>query len=362
MCALAVLVSLATAAPARAANLFALVDTGELFVSEDDGASWAVRATLPVHDAVGLVAGASTADLTLASATGTIYTSIDAGTSWTATGSVAASDVVGLHMRPSGALLVLTRAGLLFGSPDAVSFDAVATLPASDLAGLSRRPGPIYALAESGTVFRSDDDGTTWSTTGTITATDAVDVVSLVDDVFAITSTGSVWSSTDGGASFDVVATLSQVHTSGFVRSAGDGHFYATTREGEIARSSDGLSWTWVGTTNQLDVVALATDDTIVGVTGESDPTVPLAIGHPTPNPVRARHASVSLDVASASGTLALVVVDVAGRLVHASSFVVAAGTTRLGTGVSDLAPGVYFLRATMGEATTSTRRFVVLP
>ena len=53
------LVGLGVGAPGHASTLFALVDTGELFASDDQGITWTVRSVLPVSDAVGLIAGSS---------------------------------------------------------------------------------------------------------------------------------------------------------------------------------------------------------------------------------------------------------------------------------------------------------------
>src|SRR5262245_21259217 len=90
--------------PAGAHSLYALVDTGELYVSADQGATWDVRSTLPVSDAVGLMAGTTSARLFLVSASGLVYRSLDAGVNWTAIGSVASDDVVDLGIRPDGTL------------------------------------------------------------------------------------------------------------------------------------------------------------------------------------------------------------------------------------------------------------------
>ena len=44
----------AAVSPGSASTMFALVDTGELFASDDDGITWTVEAALPVSDAVAL--------------------------------------------------------------------------------------------------------------------------------------------------------------------------------------------------------------------------------------------------------------------------------------------------------------------
>lgn len=345
-------------APATA-SVFGLVDTGELFVSNDEGETWTVRSALPVSDAIGLVAGVSSSDLYLASETGTIYTSTDAGLNWSATSAVTATDVVAIHIRPDGALMVLTRSGTVFGSPDAATFSVVSTITASNMVSLSRRPGPIYALAETGEVSRSDDDAASWTTVGAFTASDAVEVVSLAEDVYAITSTGDVWTSTDGGATWNAVSTLSQVHTSSLTRTIFGGVFYACTREGEVARSSDGVNWTWVGATGQLNVVALATDDAIVEVPATAPQVVPLRVSVARPNPLRSSR-RVGFDVETVSGgRLGLGVYDAVGRRVGHEVQSIESGATRILAETSGLAAGVYFVHITIGNESAS-QRFVI--
>lgn len=345
---------------ASAETLFGLVDTGELFASVDNGDTWTLHASLPIADAVGLVAGASSAELYLASRSGVIFQSSDAGLSWVASGAVDASDLVALHMRPDGELLVLTRSGVVVASPDATTFTTRAALTAPNLTGLSRRPGPLYALAETGDVFRSNDDGTTWELRGTAPVPDAVDVVSLLESVYLITRTGDVWTSTDGGGDWNAVGTLSQVHTVGFIRSVFGGTFYATTREGAIARSSDGVEWSWVGMTGQLNVVALATDEAIVGVPEAEASPASMMLGRPRPNPVGRAAGDVFLDVESPlGGRLEIGIFDVSGRRVAVSERVIEGGTSRVSVDVSHVAPGVYFIRTGLGEHAVS-RRIVV--
>ena len=71
---------------ALAATLFALTDTGELFVSTDGGETWSLRSALPVSDAAGLLAASEVGELFLASRTGMVHRSVDAGVTWNAVG------------------------------------------------------------------------------------------------------------------------------------------------------------------------------------------------------------------------------------------------------------------------------------
>ena len=112
----AVLVCLPGAA--HALTLFGLLDTGELYASADGGVNWAIRSTLPVRDAVALVAGATSSELLMASERGSFYRSTDAGNNWTAVGAIPASDVSAL-VGFQGRYLLLTASGSVYSSTDA---------------------------------------------------------------------------------------------------------------------------------------------------------------------------------------------------------------------------------------------------
>ena len=221
------------------ADLFALVDTGELFASEDGAASWEIRATLPVSDAVSLAAGETATDLHLATRAGVVYLSADAGASWAAAGVVAASDVVAMTLRTDGAVLCLTESGIVWESNDeGRTFAALSSIPASNWVSLSRSgSNTLYALTRTGEVARSVDGGSLWSYVGGVPSSDGVEIIAD-DDLWIVAESGTTYRSADDGVSWIAVGTLSQVHTSSLVR-ASSGAIYATTREGEVGRLDD---------------------------------------------------------------------------------------------------------------------------
>ena len=110
----ALLVIAAFTAPAHAATLFGLVNTGEIYASANGGATWTGRAVLPVRDAIALVAGVTSNDLLLATESGSVYRSTDAGTSWIAVGAVPANDVTAL-VASNGRSLLVARSGRASG-------------------------------------------------------------------------------------------------------------------------------------------------------------------------------------------------------------------------------------------------------
>src|SRR5262249_28383251 len=142
-------VILALAPPVHGAGLYALIDTGELYFSADDGVTWTARATLPARDAVGLAAGTSSNQLYLVTRSGSVYRgNIGARNPWTPAGAITASDVAGFTISALGSLVVLTSTGTVYSSADqGATFTAIASLAGSDWVSLARGPlGRLYAL------------------------------------------------------------------------------------------------------------------------------------------------------------------------------------------------------------------------
>jgi len=349
----------------QAVSIFALVDTGELYVSSDQGASWSVLSTLPVSDAAGLLAGTTSQRLFLASASGGVYRSLDGGMTWTAVGAIPASAVVDLAGRTDGGLLALTRSGTVYLSADqGVTFAALGALTASNCVSLTLGPsGDPYALTGTGEIAESTDDGATWTVVGTIPVSDAVSLRRMGSGLFALTDTGLTFESTDLGASWTPVGTASQVGMRGLTPVANQ--LLAVTREGLTARSADGSSWTWVGSVNQLEVVALANDvPQVTGVPSEPGTTTRLLLSPPRPNPLFAgRVMSVSLSL-PADDRVALQLFDARGRRVALrEAEPLAAGDDveiRWDPGIGT--SGVYFLRVLATDSgTTADARVVIL-
>lgn len=305
--------------PAQGAILFGLVDTGELFSSTDDGATWNIHATLPVRDAVGIRAGSSSSELYLVSRTGSVYRSDDGGTSWDAAGAITASDVIHLDVAPNGDVLVLTETGGVYLSDDAgATFTAQGAMTASNHAGFAAvSEDTLYALTQTGEVSKSEDGGASWVAVGTIPVSDAENIVELNSYLYVITGTGGIYRSGDDGATWTPVGTLSQVHMTGFTC---DGtNLFAATREGEVARSSDGVTWTWRGAINQLNVMALGTDTPAVSGVGDppGGPSL-FSLGQNYPNPFNTAHGSTLIPFNLQRGGRAMIrIYDASGRLVR---------------------------------------------
>jgi hypothetical protein len=352
----------AAAAPhARAATLYGLIDTGELFRSTDDGASWTPHATLPVRDATALSARLSTSDLFLASRSGGIYRSEDAGANWAAVGSVPASDVADLLIRPDGSLVVLTATGTVLESADlGATFTPLAALPASNFVSLAGASPATrhFALTRTGETWETEDSGATWTPKGTFPAPDAVRLRAVGGSLYALTGTGSVYRSDDRAATWTPAGTLSQLGMRALARNGAT--LAAATREGHVATSADGASWTWQGSINQLTLTALASDEPATTGVGGDFPVASLDLGAPFPNPTRGA-LSFALRL-ERPGEVALALYDLAGRRVAGQAGVaVAAGARTVAWDPGPLSPGLHLLMVTTDDGRTATRRCVVV-
>jgi photosystem II stability/assembly factor-like uncharacterized protein len=362
--ALAILLAMAAPGAAAATRWFALVDTGELFVSSDQGAIWSVHATLPVRDAVAMAAGTTSHDFYLACRSGSLYRSSDDGISWNGVSALPASDVVDLLVQDDLSLLVLSGTGSLFRSLDqGAHFAPVVNIAASDCVALTRAAptGPHYVLTRTGTVYRSDDGGATWSVVGTFPVPNAVRLRAVGSTLYAISGTGAIYRSQDNGVSFLSIGTLSQVGSSALT--VDDGTLIAGTLSGEVATSPTGESWTWRGAVNQLRMTALATDIPASSGVPAGRPQTSLVMSRPWPNPARRTEGvSVTVDLHQRE-TVTQELFDVAGRLRASRSAVVhGAGAQILAWQPTEIPPGVYSLRVRTQSGLSASAAWVRVP
>jgi hypothetical protein len=351
--------------PLQAANLFGLVDTGELYASGDNGVTWSIHATLPVNDAIGLAAGISTLDLYLATRSGTIHHSSDGGANWTAVGALAASDAAGFTLAPFGDVLVLTRSGTLYASSDGgASFAAIAALTGSNWVSLARGRlvGYFYALTETGEVAESADSGATWTVKGALTVSNAVSIRAMGSDLFILTATGEIAKRTDAGVSWITVGALTQSGMSALLN-LGTTTLCAAAETGEIATSADGASWTWVGAINQLKVMALGADTPTVTGVDATEGAPKFVAGAPFPNPTpRETGATFSIRTVGPE-RIRLEVYDARGRMVAARPFVsyANAGIHSFRWAPRGLAAGTYVARYIAASGRARSAKWTVI-
>lgn len=353
------LLMLASTIPSHAATLFGLINTGEIYKSVNDGASWSPHATLAVHDAVGIAARFTASDLFLVTGSGSVYRSLDAGSSWNPVGTITASDVVDFTIRPNGSLLALTATGAVYESADqGVSFTPLAALTGSNFRSLAfTRPAVrYYALTATGEVYESLD-AAAWTPVGALPLSDARRIRSLNNTLFVMSEAGDIYSSTDRGVSWTPVGTLSQVGMRGLVDNSGA--LVAATREGHVAASANGASWTWQGSINQLELMALASDAPATTSVDGTTPRPGFELAPPFPNPSTGEATFVVRLERDSEVRLALY--DLGGRQVAARApEFLPAGTHPLKWEPVVPSAGVYFARAS-SDLGAITRRWLII-
>ena len=217
-----------------------------------------------------------------------------------------------------------------------------------------------FALTGSGEVARSTDAAASWAFVGTIPVPDAVQVRSLATSLFVLSGSGDIYKSTDQGATWAAVGTLSQVGMTGMTRAGNQ--LVAITREGHTATSSDGVTWTWVGSINQLRVTSLGVDTPPTGVDVTLPPGGPFALASPWPNPLRSGGSTFHFRI-SGPETLTFQLFDVSGRLLasrSAESFG-AAGAYSVSWDPGRIGGGVYYVRLASASGNVDGTRWAIL-
>lgn len=353
---------LMSAASSSAITLFGMVDTGELFASTNSGTTWTPRSTLTVNDAVALAAGLSSSNLYLVTETGTLYASGDAGANWSPIGTISINDATDLALSPGGALFVLAQSGGTYRSTDGgATFTAIAAQSASNFVSLTFFVSQTYlALTQSGEIAKSTDSGVSWAVVGAIPVSDAVQIRALQTALFVLSGSGDVYKSTDQGTTWAAVGTLSQVGMTGMTRAGSQ--LVAITREGHTAVSSDGVSWTWQGSINQLRVTSLGVDTPATGVDVLPQVGGPFALSAPWPNPSRSGASTFHFRIEGPE-TLTFELFDVAGRLVssRAPEQFASAGGYSVSWDPGRLGGGVYYVRLAGASGKSDGTRWAIL-
>jgi len=360
---LALAVSLCLLAPSADAAIFSLIDTGEIYSSGNAGATWTPLAALPVHDAVGLAAGASTSELFVMTRSGTVYRSTNGGAAWSAVGAITASDVAAFTINYDASVLALTESGTLYRSTNGGStFTGYAALTGSNFVSLARGPlGRLYALARSGEVYESTNQGTAWTAVGSVTVANAVSIRRKVAELYLLTETGEIYRSINYGRAWTPVGAI----TASNMRAILDvgSTLLAGAETGEVYASSTGATWAAVGAVNQLRLRALGADTPLA--TGVPlDETAPKFVVHaPYPNPaLSSRGSTFGFELAS-PGTVRLELYDVAGRLVGTRGPIAfsTAGRHEIAWRPSRLSAGAYMVRLVTESGRTAVTRWSVL-
>jgi hypothetical protein len=211
-------------------------------------------------------------------------------------------------------------------------------------------------------VYESSNAGTTWAVKSVLATSNAVEVRCLGANLYVLDATGVVWRSADAATTWTAVGTLSQVAMSAMTRDAQ--RLVVSTREGEVATSTDGTTWTWRGTTNQLAVTALGVDTPqATDVEDAHGHGLLLSMSAPWPNPCRGESRAFFSFVLPGAATVRLELYDARGRLVarrdpqafqEAGSHAIAWELPRLGA-------GTYFPRLVTRSGIVSSPKWIVL-
>jgi hypothetical protein len=267
--------------------------------------------------------------------------------------------------RTDGSVLVLTETGILWRSDDdGANFTSVSTLTASNHVSLTADDGGgnLYVLTRTGEVARSSDDGNNWTVVGAITTSEAVDIRTNGLEVYVLTASGSVAKSSDQGANWVFIGTFSQVHSTSLTRD--DGDFVAATSEGLIANSADGVTWSFVGSINQLSVVALGNDlPKATGIDDRPPPPSTLLLRAPFPNPLGQSAETVTFSFyLPEQDRLSIELYDIRGRLIarHLLPGLFDAGENQAILAVRALTSGIYFARVTTERGFSANSRITV--
>jgi hypothetical protein len=347
---------------ARAATIYGLLSTGELYASDDHGATWAGRTAIPVRDAVALRARSSTLELFLAAQSGFVARSSDAGASWEIRSAVPATDVADLLILPGGDLVLLTASGSTYRSSDlGASFSAVSIVGGSNFVALARAStGEVCALSRTGELYASGDEGLSWGARSTVSVPDAAGLASSPLGLCLLTETGEVLRSMDAGWTWSAAGTLSQVGSRGIVA---DGEILAAaTREGHVAISPDGATWTWIGSINQLALTALAVDTPAISAIADPADAIRVEFAAPVPNPAGSWGSLFAFRLV-AEDLVALELSDPAGRILARK------GPERFAAGPHEIrwAPrvpgaGVYFVRLGTSRHGARVQKWLIPP
>jgi hypothetical protein len=358
---LLVIASLALTQDARA-DLFAVTDRGEVFRSTTGGATWSLRGTVSEPAITGLTPGSVAGTLYLAGAAGDVYRSTDAGASWLVVGSAGASDCEDIVIDRGGDLLVLTASGdFARSSNGGVTWTPQSNAGFSDGVALAigaamSSQDQVFAFTASGDVA-SSVDGASWNVVGSTGYTPVIDAAWTDGVLRAMTDAGELLVSTNAGVSWSAAGTASQVGMRAFT--VDSGKLLAITKEGDVAQSTTGAAWSWIGTVNQVFVVALA-PGLPEFVTSVGGPSAPQLAVRAFPNPFT-DEIQFALSGLPAQTPVEISVFDTAGRRVaRVHSGALENDPALIRWQPRDTAAGVYFLRVN-SDRFSETQRIVFI-
>jgi hypothetical protein len=161
--------------------------------------------------------------------------------------------------------------------------------------------------------------------------------------------------------SWIAVAALSQGSMSALVDL--DSQLVAAAKEGEVATSSNGASWGWVGAINQLNVVALGTDAPQVTGVADDQSSPRFAAAAPYPNPRVGRGGAVFPFMLPRADRVRLELFDAQGRLRARRPYesFTTVGLHSIRWEPSALVPGTYVVRILSESGHTARAKWTLV-
>jgi photosystem II stability/assembly factor-like uncharacterized protein len=179
-------------------------DAGNLFITNDQGGSWAdITSNVTSFEPIMAIA-ASGGNLFAVSESPAVYVSMDSGMTW----------------------------------------NTSSNLGSLQLTALFPTPNALFATSSSG-IFQSTDEGTTWLSANSGIAANDIDVLSFAQGSNALycgSSDGAVYTSTDNGAAWDNISPSGSYGGIDAIATV-DGNLIVGSSEGLFLSSDNGMNW-----------------------------------------------------------------------------------------------------------------------
>ena len=182
-------------------DLFAGTNGGGIFLSTDNGSSWAEANTGLSNKTVNALA--ATGSNLFAGTNGGVFLSTDNGSSWTAVNTGLTSTHVYALCVSGADLFAGTNGGVFLSTDNGSSWNAVNNgLTTTNIGAVAASGTSVFAGTSSG-IFRTTDNGLNWTASNTGLTNTSVNTFEVIGGyVFVGTSNGGVFRSSDDGATW----------------------------------------------------------------------------------------------------------------------------------------------------------------
>ncbi|MFH1279244.1 MAG: T9SS type A sorting domain-containing protein [Candidatus Eisenbacteria bacterium] len=181
------------------AELYLSTVSGSAFRSIDGGSTWSPVGVVNASDVTGMTSTPA-GGLLLLTRAGTVWLSRDQGASFAAHGTMVASNLVSIAFDPySLKHYALTSTGeVAMSDDDGEVWLSVGSLPVSDAMAIQPHNYALYVLTSRGTIYESTDEAASWTPISSLSQVHMTSLISDGTNLYAVTSEGEVASSPDG--------------------------------------------------------------------------------------------------------------------------------------------------------------------